>query len=129
MSRRGLWVVVKDSLITQMQSGHVATVKQSLTVHVDAGRAATTEKSSVVQIPEETPKQWRPCHGVTADHFRGVTKMIKLEVAATCRKFRQVRTEDTRKVTRQTARDHASPQQDEAGLKTLETKIKRRPKT
>ena len=40
-----------------------ATVKESLTVQVEPGRAATTEKSFVVQIPKETPKQWRPCHG------------------------------------------------------------------
>lgn len=59
MSGRGVWAVVKDSLITQMQSGHEATVKQSLTVH----RVATTEDSSVVQIPERPQKQKRPCHG------------------------------------------------------------------
>ena len=63
MSGRDSWAVVKDSLTTQMRSGHEATVKQSLTVQVEAGRAAIIGKSSVVQIPEETQKQWRPCHG------------------------------------------------------------------
>ena len=43
--------------------GPAATVKESLTVQVDAGRAATTEESSVVPVPEERQKQWRPCHG------------------------------------------------------------------
>jgi hypothetical protein len=49
MSGRRPWAVVKDSLTTQMRSGHGATVKQSLTVQVEAGRAATAEESSVVQ--------------------------------------------------------------------------------
>ena len=35
MSGRGSWAVVKDSLITQMQSGHEATVKQSLTIQIE----------------------------------------------------------------------------------------------
>ena len=52
MSGRDSWAVVKDSLTTQMRSGHEATVKPSLTVQVEAGRAA--------------------------DHFRGVTKMIEM---------------------------------------------------
>jgi hypothetical protein len=29
----------------------------------ELNREATTEESSVVQIPEESPKQWRPCLG------------------------------------------------------------------
>jgi len=40
MSGWDSWAVVKDSLTTQMRSGH----------------EATTEKSSVVQIPEEIQK-------------------------------------------------------------------------
>ena len=35
MSWRGAWAVVKDSLITQIQSGHEATVKESLTVQIE----------------------------------------------------------------------------------------------
>lgn len=108
MSGRGSWVVVKDSLTTQMRSGRGATVKQSLTVQVEVGRAAITEESSVDQKTEASPKQWRPCHGVVADHFRGDTKMIELEAAATCREFRQVRMEGTREVARQIARGHAN---------------------
>lgn len=50
MSDRGSWAVVKDSLITEMRSGHEATVKQSLTVQVEVGRAATAEKYSIVQM-------------------------------------------------------------------------------
>jgi hypothetical protein len=104
-----------------------ATVKESLTVQTGINRLASTEQSSVAQLSAEFQKQWRPCHGVAADHFRGVTKMIELDAAATCREFRQVRTEDTRKVARQTATGHAS-QQDEAGLKALENALKHRTK-
>ncbi|EQD54061.1 DNA-binding protein, partial [mine drainage metagenome] len=85
-----------------------ATVKESLTVQVGVGHATTTEQSSVVQLSKEPKKQWRPCHGMVADHFRGVTKMIELEAAATCREFRQVRREGTREVARQTTRGHVS---------------------
>jgi len=38
MSGRDSWAVVKDSLTTQMRSGHEATVKQSLTVQIEGSR-------------------------------------------------------------------------------------------
>jgi hypothetical protein len=55
--------VVKHSLTTQLRLSRGATVKQFLTVQIDADLVATTEKSSVVQLPAEAKKQWRPCDG------------------------------------------------------------------
>ena len=57
--------------LTQLEMAELFdATKQNISLHLksvfedgELDLAATTEKSSVVQIPKETPKQWRPCHG------------------------------------------------------------------
>jgi hypothetical protein len=71
MSGRDSWAVVKESLTTQMRSGHEATVKQTLTVQIEGSRkvqrtAAPREANPILAAHEAVAEE----SSVTSEGWR-----------------------------------------------------------